>query len=153
MLQAFISVSDELDLLEATQEVITDCRVKLDGLMPKVGIVFTSCMGGDFSGMLAKILGAFPGIQLLGCTTDGEISRAGGFMEDSVALLLLCSSSIRFGVSVAVDVSKQPEASIAKAFAECRRKISGTPRCGFIFPDGITTVGGRFRGCNPQCVR
>ena len=141
MLQSVMSVSDALDIREAACEVVNDCRQRLGGLRPQVGLVFTSCMDGDYGAMLACIREAFPGIALLGCTTDGEISRSRGFSEDSVALLLLGGEGLSFGVSLARNLSRCPEEALGKAFAEATRKIAGVPRYGLLFPDGLTTIG------------
>lgn len=141
MLHTAISVSDELDPIEATAAVIKDCRKQMLSITPQVGVVITSCMDADFKKMLQAIVDAFPGVKLIGCTTDGEICRDQGFSEDSVALLLLASENMEFAVTVAEDISKFPEQSFSRAFQECSEQLSANPACGIVFPDGITTIG------------
>lgn len=141
MFHTAISVSDELDPIEATAAVIKECRKQMATIAAQVGIVVTSCMDADFYRMLGEIKAAFPDIKLIGCTTDGEISPNEGFSEDSVALLLFASDTIEFGVAVAEEISKSPEQSFSRAYQECCGQLSLKPSCGIVFPDGMTTAG------------
>lgn len=74
MLHSVIGVSDDIELGTALEEVIEECREKLDGHTPRVGILFSSCIDANFKDILFRIEKAFSGLQLIGCTTDGEIT-------------------------------------------------------------------------------
>lgn len=141
MLQAVMGVSDELDALEAMEDVINECVEQLAGRKPTAGFLFTSCMDAEFNRLLELVDTAFPGLQLIGCTTDGEISSQEGFAEDSVALLLLCSDSLSFAAAIAENFSASPVDSLQAAYADCCNRLDATPRCGFVLPDGLTTIG------------
>ncbi len=127
MLKVAMAVSDDIDMEVAAKNVLKECKDQLAGELSQVGILFTSCMDADFTAMLARITDYYQGIELIGCTTDGEITSRQGFSEDSVALLLLSSDTVHFATSVAQNISKNPELSIYKAFEECKTKLETAP--------------------------
>ncbi len=138
MLKVAMAVSDDIDVEVALTNVLSECSDQMDGELPQVGILFTSCMDADFTVMLARITTHYQDIELIGCTTSGEITSTQGFSEDSVALLLLSSDTVHFAVSLARDISKTPEISIQKAFEECNEKLASDPVCAIVLPDGLT---------------
>lgn len=141
MLKAVTSTSDRFDPLKATDEVIADCHTQLNGASPKAGIILTSYTKADYQEMLAKISRAFPNIQLIGCTTDGEISSSLGVSVDSVTLLLFVSETVEFATTIVADISNNPEITFKRVFNICREQLQCEPVCGIIFPDGLTTIG------------
>lgn len=140
MLKVAMSVSDDIDVEVAVSSVLSECSDQLAGESPQVGILFTSCMDADFTAMVERITTYYQDIELIGCTTDGEITSKLGFSEDSVALLLLASDTVTFATSVAQNISKSPERSVHKAFQECKTKLAGEPVCAIVLPDGLTTT-------------
>jgi len=140
MLTSVCSVSDDLDPMDGVRQVIQDCKNKLNGRAVQAGIFFTSCMDTDYGPMLAAIREVFPGLELIGCTTDGEITPVRGFTEDSSALLLLGSDTITFSTAVAEKISGDPLGSIKKAYAEARAKLGSDPAAALVLPDGLTTM-------------
>lgn len=141
MLNSFTSSSDDVDPFDAVAAIVEDCRQQARGYRPQIGLVFISYQGVEYREILQQIQSAFPETQLLGCTTDGEISSTLGFSEDSISLMLFASDTIRFATALATDISVTPEESFGKAFAECSMQLSQNPVCGFIFPDGLTSIG------------
>lgn len=141
MLKAVIASSDDIDLATALDDIIDQCHRQLAGATPQAGILLTSCMNADFADILAKILQEFPGLQLIGCTTDGEITSATGFIEDSLSLLLLSSDTVQFATAIATDLSKNANQALKTAYLEARRQLRHQPTCAFVFPDGVTTNG------------
>lgn len=141
MIQTAIGISDDIDIGVALEEVFEQCRKQLGSCLPQAGVFFTSCMDADFSEILGRIQREFPGLQLVGCTTDGEISRETGCIEDSLALLLLASDTLEFAVAVATNLSENAHDSYLTAFREACEKLDRKPACAFTFPDGLTTMG------------
>ena len=45
--------------------------------------------------ILAAVLVTFSRLELIGCTTDGELSSEHGFSEDSAVLCLLAGDDVR----------------------------------------------------------
>ena len=140
MLETVYSVSDNLDPLAGVRSVVADCKEQLDGRRPSAGLFFTSCMEADYAQMLAEIHGAFPDIELIGCTTDGEITPERGFTEDSSALILLISEDIGFAAAVAEKISTDPEATVRKAYEQALKNLGRKPAAVFLLPDGLTTM-------------
>lgn len=134
-------MSDDIDIEDALEAVLHQCTAQLGDTKPQVGVLFTSCMDVDFTWLLGSIMTAFPGIELVGCTTDGELCRETGFLEDALALLLLSSDTVQFGTAVATDISQDPARAFASAFSSASRRIKGKPACALTFPDGLTTIG------------
>jgi hypothetical protein len=140
MLKSVYSVSDDLDPMAGARQIVAECQEKLEGQAPQAGIFFTSCMDVDYASMLGIIKQAFPSIELIGCTTDGEITPDRGFTEDSSALLLLCSETIAFAAAVAEHISSDGNDSVAKACREASAKLSAAPAAALVLPDGISTM-------------
>lgn len=141
MIHSAIGISDDIEIGVALEEVIEQCVRQLGTCRPQAGILFSSCMDADFPEILNRILQQFPGLQLIGCTSDGEISRETGFIEDSLALLLLASDTLEFATAVATNISENAKESFKLAFQNACQTLHSEPACAFIFPDGLTTVG------------
>lgn len=144
MVTVAIGVSDDIDVLEATSSVIEECRSQLAGRKPQAGLLFTSLIDIDHTQLLGEIKNAFPNIELIGCTTDGEIVPGHGFIEDSIALLLFASESVQFAASIATDLSLSAEESFTCAYKKCRDRLESKPVFGITLPDGLTTIGIRL---------
>jgi len=140
MIETVYGVSDSLDPLAGVRHVVADCKEQLGDRRPGAGLFFTSCMEADYAQMLAEIHDVFPDIELIGCTTDGEITPARGFTEDSSALILLISEDIGFAAAVAENLSADPEPLLRKAYEKALSKLGKEPSAVFLLPDGLTTM-------------
>jgi hypothetical protein len=140
MIESVYSVSDNLDPLAGVRSVVADCRAQLGGRCPSAGLFFTSCMEADYEQMLAEIHGAFPDIELIGCTTDGEITPERGFTEDSSALLLLVSEDIGFAAAVAENISGKAKEATARAYQQAKSRLGQEPAMALVLPDGMSTM-------------
>lgn len=141
MLYTATSIADDIDTESAIEKVIAHCTEQIDGWQPEVGILYTSNMEADFQRLVVHVMDGFPGLQLIGCTTDGEITASHGFSEDGVALLLMGADNLHFSTALARDISKRPEESIRAALDSARAKLGREPSCGVVLPDGITSIG------------
>lgn len=141
MLTTAIGVSDSLDIVDATSTVIKTCREQLGDKNPNAGILFTSRMNIDLDALLQTINDCFPSAKIIGCTTDGEIGYDFGYLEDSVALLLLASDSIQFATSIATNLSQSAVDSFKRAYEDCLDQLESLPVMGITFPDGLSTAG------------
>lgn len=140
MLHAAMGHSDAIVPKEAVAEAIQCCKDGLQGQTPKAGILFTSIMDRDYAPMLHAVLEAFPGIELVGCTTDGEVSDTHDFAEDSVALLLLCSDSLDFASGCGTGVSTTPLHAVQEARDQALARLGSEPSLALVFPDGLSTI-------------
>ena len=140
MLKTAIAHSLELDSKDAITEVLEQCRDQLGDLKPQAGILFTG-IDHNHSLILNSIDKVYPEIELIGCTTDGEISSVQGFAEDSITLMLLCSDKIFFKAGVADGISKDTATNIKKAVDSVKLKLDKEPKLCITTPSGLTASG------------
>jgi len=100
MLKTAIAHSKELDSADAVEDVLEQCREILGELQAHAGMLFAG-IDHDFALILNKINEVYPGIELIGCTTWGEISSVHGVADDSIVLTLFHSDEIEFKAGVA----------------------------------------------------
>jgi hypothetical protein len=142
MITTAIGVSENfLDTREATSEVVDSCKKQMGDRRPQAGILFTSLMEVDFGDLLRRINREFPGVKLIGCTTDGEIVPGRGFIDDALVLILFASERVEFATSVATDLSTSATEAFYAAFNDCRAQLTSDPVFGITLPDGLSTVG------------
>jgi len=152
MLRSFIGHSDAVPPSEAIEEVIASCRKQLEaaGRRPKAGIFLTSVMHCDHAALLRRIMEAFPGLELIGCTTDGEISSQHDFAMDSMALLLLDADAVEFAVGVGRNVSQDTFAAAAEARDMAMARLNGPANLAVVLPDGLSTIASPLEGALRQ---
>jgi hypothetical protein len=136
-MKALVVHSDDVDTLDAATELVTKVREKLDGQRPQLGILFAA-IDYEAEVMLATIMEAFPGLELIGCTTDGEFSSERGFSEDSAVLCLLAGDEIRVASGVAKHVSAGPGPAIRASLEEATRRLGDTPKFCLTTPTSMT---------------
>ncbi len=93
MLKVIVGHSEDVLTAEAARETIAQIRASLAGAQPRAGILLCS-VDYDHALMLSVIKEAFPAMELIGCTTDGELSSAIGFTEDSLTLMVFVSDTV-----------------------------------------------------------
>src|SRR5688572_28332537 len=93
MFTAVVGHSEDLETSDADADGLVQCRERLKGTAPTAGLLFAA-IDFDHQVMIDRINREFPGIQLIGCSTDGEISSELGFREDSVTLILFASDTV-----------------------------------------------------------
>ncbi len=132
--------SDDIDSLSAFAEIREQCEAALKGQSPQAGILFA---GIDFEHqlLLDAINETWPGIELIGCTSDGEISSRLGFREDSISLLLLASDTIDFSFGLGRNLSKDLLAACSQAVEQARAKSELEPRLCIVVPESLTISG------------
>lgn len=138
MLKAVFGHSDDPDSQSAIAEVITQCQSQLDGLTPQAGLLFTA-YDFDHALILQAIDQAFPNLELIGCTSDGEISDTLRFQQDSVVLTLFCSDEIEIRAGIGRNMSQDVKAATQSAIdqATCDRPA----RLCITIPDGLSVNG------------
>jgi hypothetical protein len=104
MFKAVVGHSNDPDSLSAVEEVVQQCINSLAGDIPQAGILF-SAIDFEHSLILQKIHQAFSGIELIGGTTDGEISSVLEFQQDSITLMLFCSDEVEIHAGVGKQIS------------------------------------------------
>jgi hypothetical protein len=83
----------------------------------------------------------YPGNELIGCSTDGELSSIHGYTDDSITLMLLCSDELYFKAGVADEISKETAVNIKKAADLVKFKLDHDPKLCITTPSGLTASG------------
>jgi serine phosphatase RsbU (regulator of sigma subunit) len=134
MLKIAVGHSEDVDTLRAVETVIAQCRHQLGHLEPQAGIVFAG-IEYEHRKILTAIRARYPGIELVGCTTAGEISSISGNSDDSDGLVLIYSDTLEIKSGVGRNMSEDPAAAIRFALAHAKDRRSRTPSLCLIFPD------------------
>jgi hypothetical protein len=107
MLKVAVGHSDDADAAYAIADAVTQCQTALAGQQPQAGILL-SAVDFDYEAMLAHIYETYPALQLIGGTTDGEVSSQLGFQQDSVVLVLFASDTVTIQAGLGLSASKTP---------------------------------------------
>jgi hypothetical protein len=140
MFKIVVGHSNDPDSLAAVEEVIQQCNNSLTGDIPQAGILFTA-IDFDHPLILQQIYQAFPGIELIGGTTDGEISSVLEFQQDSITLMLFCSDEIEIFAGVGQKVSLDPIVATRQAVEQAKAKTTKVPQLCLTHPESLTTSG------------
>ncbi|MEH2465535.1 FIST signal transduction protein [Nostoc sp.] len=140
MFKAVVGHSNDPDSLSAVEEVLQQCTNSLAGDKPKAGIIFAA-IDFEHSLILQQINQAFPGIELIGGTTDGEISSVLEFQQDSITLMLFCSDEVEIHAGVGRKVSGDPVTVTKQAVEQAKAKSIAAPKLCLTHPESLTTSG------------
>ncbi|OKH50492.1 hypothetical protein NIES2101_19370 [Calothrix sp. HK-06] len=131
MLKVVVGHSEDPDSQYAVDEVLEQCFQDLMGMAPTAGILFAA-IDFDHAMILEEILRVYPEIELIGCTTDGEMSSKLGFCQDSLTLMLFCSDTIKIHAGVGIGASKNPDNAASQAVQQVTAKSTHTLKgCGY----------------------
>lgn len=108
--------SDDVDGEVAIAEAIAQAASAI-GEAPARGAMLLLSVDYDAATILAAVRARWPGLPIIGCTTDGELSSASGFAEDSVLLVLFAGHDIEVAAGLAEDLSQDPLGAPARAVA------------------------------------
>jgi hypothetical protein len=137
----FVAVahSEDIEADAVFEELERQAAVQLKGRTPQAALLFAAIDVED-EALLAKIAERWPGLELVGCTTDGEVSSVHGFREDSVSLILFGSDTVRITAGLGRNVTAEPEAACLAALADARARSGGLPeRFCIAVPESINT--------------
>ena len=136
MFRMAVGHSDDIDVERALDAVIEECEAVLAGAVPSAGLLLAS-WDSDHRALIDRIRGRYPGIELAGATSSGEMSSVLGFSEDSVALALFASDTVDIVAGIGRDVLRDPVAAASAAVADaCSRSDLPPSLC-----IAMTTVG------------
>lgn len=139
MFKVIVAHSSDPDTEDAAIEIITQItQQNINTLTPQAGLLF-SCTSHKLDILLDSINQTFPDIKLIGCTTDGEMTSFGGFVEGSISLTLFFSDEIDIQVGVGRNTSKNPKEAAKQAVESALENLSDKPALAITVPDGLTT--------------
>jgi hypothetical protein len=138
MLKVAVGHSEDVLAVEAAREAIGQVKTSLAGEQPRAGILFCS-VDFDHRQLLSSIRAAFPAAELIGCTTDGELSSVLGFSEDSLTLMVFASDTVEIKAGAGRDAARRGGEAGRDAAASARSGISrpGEERFAVILADPL----------------
>jgi hypothetical protein len=138
MLKIAVGHSNDPDSTEAVDEAIQQCLDSLAGEIPQAGILFAAI---DFEHelVLNQINATFPDLELIGGTTDGEVSSVLGFQQDSLTLMLFCADDIEIRAAVGRNVSQNPTAIAQQTVETLKANLKTELRLCIAIPESLTT--------------
>jgi len=138
MFKIAVACSEDLDTEDAIEEILGMCTDQLGDTIPDAGLVFC---GTDFDHQLVidQIIGRYPELQLIGCTTDGEMSSCEGYTEDAITLTLICSDSIEFSAGFGKNAGAEPVQASTDAVKLAAANLKSAAKLALVLPDGLTT--------------
>ncbi len=136
-MRVVVGQAEDIDTLKAVRRVIYQCQTQLAGDVPRAAILMAG-VEYDHVLVLQALQAAFPELPLIGCTTAGEMASASGFSDDSLALMILCSRQLTFGVGRGLSLSLDPEAAVDRALTMARGSLPGPEQLCLVFCEGIS---------------
>jgi hypothetical protein len=150
-MRACVVHSVDIDSSDAVAELVAGAKAALGAWAPRVAMLFAG-IDHDFEIVLERINAEWPGVALIGCTTDGEMSSRIPFAEDSLALILLSGDDFHAVSGVARSVSADVAGSIRASANDAVGRLAasgggdgrgkgGAPSLCITLPDGLTVSG------------
>ena len=126
-----VGQTDELDGEFAVREILEQCADAVDGLVPQPGLLLAS-HDFDIAEVLPAISAAYPGIELIECTTIAPMSSVADYAEGSTTLTLFASDVLNFttglGRNVAKDVASATRQAVEQGDPQDREAGGATHR-------------------------
>jgi hypothetical protein len=132
--------SNDPDSLTAIAEVLQECTRSLAGVVPQAGVLFTA-IDFEHALILQEIQITFPDIQLIGGTTNGEISSILEFQQDSLTLMLFASDTVEIRAGVGLNASQDPISAARQAIEQATANCTIPPKLCLTFPESLTSSG------------
>jgi hypothetical protein len=104
MFKVAIGQSEKVIAEDAIKEILNQVTENFGAVVPQAGILLCP-LDKDYAHLLFLVSLAFPNIEIIGCTTDGEISSIKGFSEDSIIFMAFFSDIAEIHAGVGKDSS------------------------------------------------
>jgi hypothetical protein len=141
MFRMAVGHSDDIDIGTALTAVFGECDAALAGAPARAAILF-GAWDVDHRALVDAVIAHYPGIELAGATTAGEMSSVIGFSEDSVALAVFASEGVEITAGLGGNLAGDPAAATRDAVAMARARATEPSRLCLVMP----TIGGAEAG-------
>jgi hypothetical protein len=141
MFRMAVGHSDDIDIDAALTQVFAECDAALAGAPARAAILF-GAWDVDHRVLVDSVLGHYPGIELAGATTAGEMSSVIGFSEDSVALAVFATDGVEITAGLGEPLASDPAAATRDAVTMARARATTPSRLCLVMP----TIGGAEAG-------
>lgn len=137
MFNVVVSHSNDPDTTSAAEDILRQCKEQLVGQTPTAGLLFAA-IDFDHQSLLNRVMDAWPNLQLIGCTTDGEVSSVLAFQQDSVTLMLFCADdSVQISAGIGLDAAGDAIASAKSAVAQATPALNQPLRLCITVPESL----------------
>lgn len=148
MFRMAVGHSDDIDLDAALATVFEQCEAALAGAEPKAGLLMAA-WEADHQVLVDAVRRRYPGIELAGSSTAGEMSSVLGFQQDSIALALFASDTVDMTSGLGHDLGTDAELAAREAVASARAKSGMEPALCIALP----TIGAAESGAILRALR
>lgn len=139
MFRAVVGHSESPDSGAAIDEVLGSCEADLAGETPRAGILYC-CHDHPHQMVLDRIEARYPGLELIGCSSDAEISSE-GFYDGSLLLMLFASDSIDIRAGIGERLGRDTDAATAAAVNSAKVNLREEPALCVATPESTTVSG------------
>ncbi len=140
MLMVAVAHSDDPDTTFACEELLEQSEASISGWEPAAAVLLAA-IDYDHQQLLDAILGRWPELRLIGCTTDGEMSSVKGFQQDTASLVLFGGEDVGFYTSVGRGVSDSGAIVGAAAVQQAAANTEAEIKLCMAFPEALGTNG------------
>ncbi len=140
LLKIAVGHSEDVDEIDAVKEVLEQCNEKLGNLIPQAGILYCA-VNFEHGLILNEINLKYPNIELIGCTTDGEMSSRLGCIEDSITLILFYSDTIQIKTGLGTELSNNIDEATKNAVNEAQSKLDNEAKFCVVLSESLTVSG------------
>jgi hypothetical protein len=126
MFRMTVGHSDDIELDSALATVFAQCDAALAGAEPRAGLLMAA-WEADHRSIVDAVRARYPGIELAGSTTAGEMSSVLGFQQDSIALTLFASDSVEITAGLGLGLGSDARAATQAAVDQARDKATLEP--------------------------
>src|SRR5215218_5758686 len=127
MFRMAVGHSDDIDLHTAIATVLDQCHAALAGADPRAGLLYVA-WDVEHQPVVDAVLARFPGIELVGATTGGEMTSVMGFLEDSVALAVFASDTVEITAGLGRNLLADPAGAARDAVDAARSRTTQPAR-------------------------
>jgi hypothetical protein len=130
-----VGQSDDVDPARAIAEAISQCREQLDGATARAALLFSALDSFDTS-LVTRVREAFGGIDVIGATSAAEMSSAGGYLEDSIALSVFASDNVEMAAGMGDRIDIDAEGAARAAVAQACTRLTQPPSVCIVLTEG-----------------
>jgi hypothetical protein len=128
-----VGQTDELDGEFAARNILSQCADALDGQEPQAGLLLAS-HDLDIEEFLSVVTAAYPGMDLVGCSTIAPMSSVADYVEGSTTLTLFASDVLDFTVGLGTNVTAGAGSAARQAVEEATHKTDKPPALLIVTP-------------------
>ena len=133
MFRMAVGHSDDIDFDAALNAVLEQCEAALAGATPKAALLLAA-WDLDHQRAVDAIRARYPGIQLAGTSTGGEMSSVIGYQQDSLEVALFASDVVDITAGLGRGIGADPVGAVTAAIAEARRGTTLAPSLCIVMP-------------------